>query len=111
MTRRRPRPRSASASSGVSRQEGARLDLSLALPQRTAETVTVGKIGKRFGQNLAGGNHEFQVITSIRRADVRETTGWLDVEFTGDVEEIERAINRIREKGCSVDPIELNIVE
>ncbi len=55
--------------------------------------------------------HEYQVITSIRRADVRETTGWLDVEFCGETEEIERSIEGLREKGVSVDPIELNVVE
>jgi len=54
---------------------------------------------------------EFQVITSIRRADVRETTGWMDVEFTGESDEIDRAIEGIRQKGCIVDPIELNVVE
>ncbi len=54
---------------------------------------------------------EFQVIPSIRRADVRETTGWMDVEFTGDADEIDRAIIGLREKGCIVDPIELNVVE
>ncbi len=54
---------------------------------------------------------EFQVVTSIRRADVRETTGWLDVEFTGEADEIERAIEGLRQKGCIVDPIELNVVE
>ncbi len=54
---------------------------------------------------------EFEVITSIRRADVRETTGWLDVEFTGETDEIDRAISGLRDKGCIVDPIELNIVE
>lgn len=26
---------------------------------------------------------EYQVVPSIRRADVRETTGWMDVEFSG----------------------------
>ena len=54
---------------------------------------------------------EFQVVTSIRRADVRETTGWLDVEFTGEADEIERAIEGLRQKGCIIDPIELNVVE
>ncbi|MDT7041455.1 NIL domain-containing protein [Candidatus Nitronereus thalassa] len=54
---------------------------------------------------------EFKVITSIRRADVRETTGWMDVEFSGDTEEIERAIVGLRTKGVQVDPIELNVVE
>ena len=55
--------------------------------------------------------HEFKVVTSIRRADVRETTGWLDVEFNGDVDEIDRAVEGLRKKGCIVDPIELNVVE
>jgi hypothetical protein len=54
---------------------------------------------------------EFKVVTSIRRADIRETTGWLDVEFTGEADEIERAIEGLRQKGCIVDPIELNVVE
>jgi len=54
---------------------------------------------------------EFQVVTSIRRADVRETTGWLDVEFAGEADEIERAVEGFRQKGCIVDPIELNVVE
>ena len=55
--------------------------------------------------------HEFKVVTSIRRADVRETTGWLDVEFTGEADEIDKAVNGLRQKGCIVDPIELNVVE
>ena len=57
-------------------------------------------------------NREFpKVDTNIRRADVREKTGWIDVEFTGDAGEIERAIEGIRNKGVIVDPIELNVVE
>ncbi|MDA0738795.1 MAG: NIL domain-containing protein [Nitrospirae bacterium] len=55
--------------------------------------------------------HEYKVVTSIRRADVRDTTGWMDVEFLGDTEEIERAVDGMREKGVLVDPIELNVVE
>jgi hypothetical protein len=54
---------------------------------------------------------EYKVIPSIRRADVRETTGWMDVEFSGEIDEIERAIEGLRKKGCIVDPIELNVVE
>jgi len=51
------------------------------------------------------------VDTNIRRADVREKTGWMDVEFSGNPAEIERAIDGIRQKGIIVDPIELNVVE
>ena len=55
--------------------------------------------------------HEFKVVTNVRRADVRETTGWMDLELTGDSMEIERAVAGLRKKGVIVDPIELNVVE
>lgn len=54
---------------------------------------------------------EYKVITNVRRADVRETTGWMDLELTGETAEIERAIDGLRKKGVVVDPIELNVVE
>jgi ABC-type methionine transport system ATPase subunit len=54
---------------------------------------------------------EFKVVTNVRRADVRETTGWMDLELTGETAEIERAIEGLRQKGIVVDPIELNVVE
>lgn len=50
-------------------------------------------------------------MTNVRRADVRDTTGWMDLELTGEVEEIERAVDGLRQKGVIVDPIELNVVE
>ncbi len=55
--------------------------------------------------------HEYKVVTNVRRADVRETTGWMDVELTGETAEIERAVEGLRKKGVLVDPIELNVVE
>lgn len=54
---------------------------------------------------------EYNVVTNVRRADVRETTGWMDLELTGETAEIERAIEGLRKKGVIVDPIELNVVE
>lgn len=54
---------------------------------------------------------EYKVVTNVRRADVRETTGWMDLELTGDTAEIERAVEGLRKKGVVVDPIELNVVE
>ncbi len=54
---------------------------------------------------------EYNVVTNVRRADVRETTGWMDLELSGDVTEIERAVAGLRDKGVIVDPIELNVVE
>ena len=55
--------------------------------------------------------HEFNIVTNVRRADVRDTTGWMDLELTGEVEEIERAVDGLRQKGVIVDPIVLNVVE
>ncbi len=54
---------------------------------------------------------EYNIVTNVRRADIRETTGWIDVELSGDTAEIERAVTGLRTKGCNVDPIELNVVE
>jgi hypothetical protein len=54
---------------------------------------------------------EYQVVTNVRRADVRETTGWMDLELSGEKSEIERAVTGLRQKGVIVDPIELNVVE
>jgi L-aspartate semialdehyde sulfurtransferase ferredoxin len=54
---------------------------------------------------------EYKVVTNVRRADVRETTGWMDLELTGETAEIERAVAGLRTKGVIVDPIELNVVE
>ncbi len=55
--------------------------------------------------------HEFQVVTNVRRADVRATTGWMDLELTGESAELERAIIGLRKKGVIVDPIELDVME
>lgn len=51
---------------------------------------------------------EYNVVTNVRRADVRETTGWVDLELSGEIAEIERALDGLRKKGCVVDPIELD---
>lgn len=55
--------------------------------------------------------HEYKVVTNIRRADVTEKSGWMDVELVGDGSEIERAVAGLKRKGVKVDPIERNIIE
>ncbi|HEX9758742.1 MAG TPA: NIL domain-containing protein [Nitrospiria bacterium] len=54
---------------------------------------------------------EYKVVTNIRKADVTEKTGWVDLELVGDPKEIERAVEGIKKKGVKVDPIERNIIE
>ena len=55
--------------------------------------------------------HEFKVITNIRRADVQEKTGWVELELTGDSTEIDKAVESLKVKGVKVEPIERNIIE
>ena len=55
--------------------------------------------------------HEFKVVTNIRKADVREKTGWVELELIGDSGEIEKGIGSLRTKGVKVEPIERNIIE
>ncbi len=55
--------------------------------------------------------HEFKVITNIRKADVREKKGWVDLEITGEPAEIEKAVDSMKKKGVKVDPIEKNVIE
>lgn len=55
--------------------------------------------------------HEFKVVTNIRRANVTENTGWVDLEITGDSEEIEKTLESLKIKGVRVDPIEGDIIE
>lgn len=54
---------------------------------------------------------DYNVITNIRRADVTEKTGWIDIELTGESAEIERAVEGLKKKGVKVDPIERNVIE
>lgn len=54
---------------------------------------------------------EFSVIPNIRRADVSEKTGWMDLELQGEIDEIEKAVIFMKKTGITVDPIERDIIE
>jgi molybdopterin synthase sulfur carrier subunit len=54
---------------------------------------------------------EYKVVTNIRKADVTEKSGWVDLELTGDPHEVEQAVAGLKKKGVKVDPIERNIIE
>jgi L-aspartate semialdehyde sulfurtransferase ferredoxin len=53
---------------------------------------------------------QFDVITNIRRANVTRDRGWVILEISGDMPEIERAIQWAIDQGVRVDPIEGDIV-
>jgi len=54
--------------------------------------------------------HHFQVVTSIRMAEVDEYTGWVVLELDGEPEEIERSLVWAREQGVRVDDATLGDV-
>lgn len=54
---------------------------------------------------------DFNVITNIRRADVREEMGWVVLELTGHSEEIEKSLDWVRSLGVRIDPVGGDVVE
>jgi ABC-type methionine transport system ATPase subunit len=48
----------------------------------------------------------FDIVTNIRRADIRETTGWVVMEVTGADEQLDAAIAYAQDLGVRVDDLE-----
>ena len=78
----------------------ASLKFRISFPEDKIKEPIIYQIGK-----------EYKIVTNIRKADVNEKTGWVDLELTGDTKEIERAVEGMKKKGVKVDPIERNIIE
>ena len=55
--------------------------------------------------------HKFEVVTSIRRADVRDDMGWVVLELTGDEDQIDGGLQWVAETGVRVDPVSGDVVE
>ncbi len=53
----------------------------------------------------------FEIVTNIRRADVREDMGWVVLELEGDEEEIRKGLEWVVGSGVRVDPIAGDVVE
>ena len=58
----------------------------------------------QLGQN-------FQVVTNIRRADVRENMGWVVLELDGEDTEIERGLDWVSAIGVRVDPVSGDVID
>ena len=54
--------------------------------------------------------HEFEVVTSIRMADVDNQIGWVILELVGEDAEIERSLSWIVSKGVRIDPLEGDVI-
>lgn len=48
---------------------------------------------------------DYKVVTNIRRAEVGEDSGWMDIELDGEQPEIDRALEYARSRGISVEPL------
>ena len=78
----------------------ASLKVHITFPENKIKEPIIYQIGQKY-----------KVITNVRRADVTEKTGWVDLELTGDPKEIDRAVEGLKKMGVIVDPIERNIIE
>jgi hypothetical protein len=48
---------------------------------------------------------DFKVVTNIRRADVGEDTGWVELDIDGEQPEVDRALDYCRSRGIGVQPL------
>jgi ABC-type methionine transport system ATPase subunit len=52
-----------------------------------------------------------EVMFNIRRADIQDGTGTMDLSLSGTHEQIETAVKSMIEMGVEVDPIERTVIE
>ncbi len=53
----------------------------------------------------------FPVVVNIRRADISEDSGWMELEMDGELADLERTVAYLRDRGVVVAPIEKSILE
>jgi len=56
-------------------------------------------------------SREFDVVTNIRTAEVKESMGLVGLELEGKAEVIENALAWLVGQGVHVEPIEQNVIE
>jgi len=76
--------------------------------KRVKFTFPTGLITEPVIYQLA---QQFQVVTNIRRADVREQMGWVVLELDGDEEEIQRGLDWVTKLGVRVDPVSGDVID
>ncbi len=53
---------------------------------------------------------DFDIVTNIRRADVKADHGWVVLELEGKEDNLDRGIAWLKSKGIKVDPIERDVI-
>jgi hypothetical protein len=54
---------------------------------------------------------KFDIVTNIRRAEVRDDTGWVVLELEGDEAEITNGVDWVISTGVRVDPVGGDVLE
>ncbi len=54
---------------------------------------------------------QYQVVTNIRRANVTEEAGWVMLELLGPTDEIERAVNYLKNINVQVELVAGDVVQ
>jgi len=71
------------------------LKLKLIYPEEKVKEPILSKLCKTFDVDI-----------NIRKGNVQEHVGWLDLELIGSEDEIERAVKWLEEQGIEVSPLE-----
>ncbi len=71
------------------------LKLKLIYPEEKVKEPILSKLCKSFDVDI-----------NIRKGNVQEHVGWLDLELIGREEEIEKAVKWLEEQGIEVSPLE-----
>lgn len=48
---------------------------------------------------------DYQIVTNIRRAEVGEDSGWMDIELQGEQPQIDRALEYAKARGIGIEPL------
>ena len=108
--------------------EDVRLLQGLDTPIKDGDTVTIlsaiaggaeaaRKFWLTFPSELVGNpliweiGRKFKIVTNIRQASVSKKIGLVGLEISGQESEIQEAVEYLVEKGVSVEPVELEVVE
>jgi L-aspartate semialdehyde sulfurtransferase ferredoxin len=54
---------------------------------------------------------KFDVVPNIRRANVEAHSGWMILEMTGEVPQLDAALAYLEEVGCTVNRMEGDVLE
>ncbi len=77
-----------------------RLRVYLTFDERTVREPIIWKLGR-----------EFDVVTNIRTAEVKNHMGLVGLEIDGEDDVVEAAVKWLEAQGVKVDPIEQNVIE